>query len=648
MSSHYLFENKDPIRLSKRIGHGGEGDVYLIDGKPGVVAKIYHAPLPIHREHKLRNMLVLSSPKLTDISAWPINLIKKKDSENIQGIILPFASGHEMHTIYGPTERKLTLPEATWEFLLFVARNLAIAFDTVHSHKVVIGDVNEKNFMVDQKAIVKIIDCDSFQIPSRNGTPYLCTVGVEHYTPPELQGLDFSKVQRTVNHDCFGLAVLIFQLLFMARHPFAMVAKDSRIANLTFGESIKRFLYAYGRSASFHGISPPPLTVSTNIVPQSILNLFEIAFSHTSVNNRPTASVWSNELDNVLKKVVTCRFDKSHKYCNHLNTCPWCDFAQKTGLYFFVSYGIHSAFDLSTSDISTYRSAFAQLQKFNFVRKQRDAYGIISSSGCKLPISYKLPSPRFYFGLFVLICSALFIVKYPLVIIGVIWSIYLIAKGFPNDKYKEEHGKRKNRFDTCLSTVKSLESKLDDIIKSYDSLFLHERTTISKEIDNYSQIGNEKAKGLKELEANKNQYQLNKYLSRFFIANSKIRDIGNTRSMALISYGIETAADIEYYKISRIPGFGKHLCGILVGWRTTCEKNFRFDAQQQIPSSEIANLEKRINDKKISMQDNIRKGLRTMAELNSKVQSQVTDIENRLYASIKDLKEAEVNLALCK
>jgi DNA-binding helix-hairpin-helix protein with protein kinase domain len=63
---------------------------------------------------------------------------------------------------------------------------------------------------------VSLIDCDSFQISS-HGRYFLCEVGVPLYTPPELQEKEFKHVVRTPNHDNFGLAVLLFHLLFMGR-----------------------------------------------------------------------------------------------------------------------------------------------------------------------------------------------------------------------------------------------------------------------------------------------------------------------------------------------------------------------------------------------------------------------------------------------
>lgn len=76
--------------------------------------------------------------------------------------------------------------------------------------------MNERNLLVStHDATVRIIDCDSFQV--RAGSQlFVCEVGVPLYTPPELQGAALGE--RTVVHDLFGLAVVIFQLLFVGGH----------------------------------------------------------------------------------------------------------------------------------------------------------------------------------------------------------------------------------------------------------------------------------------------------------------------------------------------------------------------------------------------------------------------------------------------
>ena len=69
-----------------------------------------------------------------------------------------------VHKAYGPTHRKEVFPHADWRFLVRTAKNLAAAFFVIHKFGYVIGDVNEGNILVNDKACVRLIDCDSFQV----------------------------------------------------------------------------------------------------------------------------------------------------------------------------------------------------------------------------------------------------------------------------------------------------------------------------------------------------------------------------------------------------------------------------------------------------------------------------------------------------
>ena len=72
--------------------------------------------------------------------------------------------------------------------------NCAAAFQTIHSHGLIVGDVNGKNIWVTPQATVSLVDFDSFQVVN-NGSKYLCEVGVDSFTPPELQGVPFKGVE---------------------------------------------------------------------------------------------------------------------------------------------------------------------------------------------------------------------------------------------------------------------------------------------------------------------------------------------------------------------------------------------------------------------------------------------------------------------
>ncbi len=129
--------------------------------------------------------------------------------------------------------------------------------------------------LVSEGATVALIDADSFQF-TINGRAYPCVVGVPDFTPPELQGRDLKTVTRTKDQDHFGLAVAIFQLLAMGKHPYA-----GRFAgpDLTMGKSIaqNRFAFSIVRQAQTR-TTPPPGSITLKDFPVPIAQAFEAAF----------------------------------------------------------------------------------------------------------------------------------------------------------------------------------------------------------------------------------------------------------------------------------------------------------------------------------------------------------------------------------
>lgn len=210
-----------PVPLGAEIGRGGEGTVYELAGRTDIVAKLYHEPLSVDKAAKLAAMAAISSERLLKVAAWPLHTLHPQIGANACGLLMPRVGGlREIHELYGPKSRLTHFPDATWAFLSHTAMNTARAFAVLHEQDLVIGDVNQSNLLASGRGTVILIDCDSFQV-SHQGRIYLCDVGVPTHTPPELQGQSFRSVTRTPNHDNFGLAIVIFQLLFLGRHPFS-------------------------------------------------------------------------------------------------------------------------------------------------------------------------------------------------------------------------------------------------------------------------------------------------------------------------------------------------------------------------------------------------------------------------------------------
>ncbi len=278
MTPRSLYDNLNRrVDLGSQLGVGGEGAVYEVVGRPSSVAKVYHKPPDSRKEQKFRAMASLARPDLLAVAAWPTATLHQTPQGPLVGVLMPRVSEHkEVHTLYSPAHRKKDFPTADWAFLIQTAMNCAVAFEIIHRGGHVIGDVNQSNVLISSKAMVQLIDCDSYQVQAGTQS-FPCEVGVPLYTPPELQGQSFRGVVRTHNHDRFGLAVLIFHLLFVGRHPFS--GRPLTRGELPIEKAIKEFRFAYSRAAAQLQIAPPPQAPLLGIVPAEVGRLFERAFS---------------------------------------------------------------------------------------------------------------------------------------------------------------------------------------------------------------------------------------------------------------------------------------------------------------------------------------------------------------------------------
>ena len=352
-----VFDAKgNPIKLGRQLGRGGEGAVFDAPSEPDYVAKIYHAAVPSDKAEKIQGMASHFSTKLLEFAAWPIKAIYKNgNKDGLCGFLMPKVLGYrEIHVLYSPAQRKKEFPKASWDFLIRVARNLACAIGTIHEQGHVIGDVNQKNFLVSSQATVKVIDCDSFQV-NFSGKVFPCEVGVGHFIPPELQNRPLDRVERFQDHDNFGLALLIFHLLFMGRHPFVGI---SRSGDMSIEQAISEYRFAYGNQAKNLGLEQPPNTLPLKTVSYPISDLFEQAFgSSHKQKGRPTAKKWVDALETLEKELRSCQ-QPTHKYHRSISSCPWCEL-EKSGIYCFLGVVRVQNLNLGLQDM---RSVWASIE----------------------------------------------------------------------------------------------------------------------------------------------------------------------------------------------------------------------------------------------------------------------------------------------
>lgn len=350
-SRDFIFDSRGrPVLLGKELGKGGEGVVYEVAGDPATVVKLYTNEEKPQLFRKLEALTLLATPQLAQIGAWPTSTVYR--NKKISGFLMPRVRGEPIHQLYSPASMKIKFPSATnWRFLVHTARNVAAAFSIVHeTNNIVIGDVNQNNILVSERGEVKFIDCDSVQITMGN-LFYPCEVAISHFTPAELMGRSLEGTRRSQNHDNFGLAVLVFHLLFLGRHPFAGTYLGP--GEMPIERAIAEGRFAYGRTALRRQMKQPPHSLSLSVLPGAMADMFEAAFDLRAVSQaRPTARDWLNVLDKLRNGLTQCAVHKDHVFPNIGANCLWCEIETKGGPIFFITVGPaiseFEMFDLAT------------------------------------------------------------------------------------------------------------------------------------------------------------------------------------------------------------------------------------------------------------------------------------------------------------
>jgi DNA-binding helix-hairpin-helix protein with protein kinase domain len=313
---------------------GGEAGIHALAGEAELVAKIYHHPTE-ERAAKLAAMLAAPPPvKQTSgghvAVAWPMGRLLDDDGR-VAGYLMPrVTKAKVICDVYNPSARQRKCPLFHHGYLIRSARNLAAAVRTVHEAGYVIGDLNESNVLVSNQALVTLIDADSFQVRAGEQV-FRCRVGKPEYTPPELQGVFFADQNRVAEHDCFALAVLIFQLLMQGMHPFAGVyAGSDEPPSLPERIAAGHWPYAWEGAGP---IQPSPNAPPWSILPAGVQELMWRCFDdgHHNVSLRPSARDWQQALEEAEKELAACAINEQHVFARGLDVCPWCLLDQQQG-----------------------------------------------------------------------------------------------------------------------------------------------------------------------------------------------------------------------------------------------------------------------------------------------------------------------------
>lgn len=596
-----------PVSLGQELGRGGEGAVFEVPDKAGQAAKIYLKAPDRAKAEKIAAMVAMATPRLTALAAWPVATLHLS-SGALAGFAMPKLGGHRpVFQVYGLRLRLRAFPKADWRFLVHAAGNIARAFGVMHENGLVVGDVNHGNLFVAQDATVQFIDTDSFQV-SQPGKRWTCDVGVGTHQPPEMQGItSYRDVVRTPNHDNFGLAVLIFQLLCIGKHPFS-----GRYLGSGEPPDIERAItesrYAYGTDTQRTQMAPAPGSLPMSALPPGILALFDQAFAPGATKGgRPSPEQWVAELTALGKSLRKCGINAAHWFAPQAASCPWCEIEARSGTVLFPAVFITG--HANAGGIALLWQAIEAVQEpAPLPRLMRPAPTDRTPSASIVAAGQRRRHRQ------VVIAAAVTVgVVLSLAVMPSRWQIVLLplmaalAGGFWFIPQQPERQEVQVRLADAKALWMHLET--DWVPDPAVAAFHTTRERLASLKRQHDALAAEREREIKALAGNRQQNQLAAYLESFELSSCRIPGIGKAKVATLLSYGIETVADFDERRLEAVPGFGPKTVNAMIAYRIACENNFRFDPARSVAQAEVAKLDSRISQQRATIEAELTAGL---------------------------------------
>ena len=633
-SPQFITGRGNQISLGRELARGGEGVVFEIQGDPKTLAKIYLQGKAADRRDKIASMVAAQWYSLfSNYVAFPIDAVFGT-ANTFAGFTMRRVDGKKpVHNLYTPISRKGTFPKANFPFLLNTAINISKSVAGVHQTGCVIGDINESGFLIGFDSTATMIDCDSFQVKI-SGRRFLCDVGKPEFTPPELHQKKFDQVERTFNHDCFGLAVLIFYLLFMGKHPFA--GRFLGKGDMPIERAIPEFRFAFSSRTRETQMEPPPNGPFLSDLPRALADAFEVAFGQVGVKARPSAANWISMLGTAEKEIIPCPRNSGHHYFRSASSCPWCRMEQATpGFFAFVPPLFAGA--SSSVSLAQLIAAIRAVPDPGMGPELSSTLPTIQGPSLQPSVSTEnIWNWRYiagFSGSLLGVCLFQWQPQGPglgMLLLGASAFLGLQWNGSP---FHKPYMQARSEWDELLRKWEQVAS---------NAAFVEHRRIAEGFVQQAEALPREEKNRLDNLKAVQRENQLRRFLERHLISDAKIKGVGSTRTISLRSYGIVTAADIQQYAIEGISGFGPATARALVGWRKSIERRFVFNPSEPINPADIAVIKSDIGRKGAELDAKLRQSLATLQGSSDTIRNARATLKTAAGSTWTKLRQAEI------
>ena len=331
-----LTAGQQPVRLTEKLGTGGEGTVYRTD-REGLAAKIYHEGMLTETRRDKLILMTENHPKIRQL-CWPEEVLFTENGEFV-GFLMPAISpdymdlSHSVLQIAKESIRNGMMKD--WDRLSLVRLCMQIVdvFLQMHEKGILMGDVNPNNIMIDisgsELPEIMVVDCDSMQFGG-----YPCPVGMKAYTSPEIykrQNTDnphYGEFLREEDDELYAVASLLFHILMLNGSPYegkGMESIDDAIRNYNFSYRTNK------QNVSGKDTPDGSYRMVWNNTYYKLKDLFAQVFTG---NGSVPLQTWSETLEKYTEQILDGKWTRDvipnrywdtpdHEYNTDI-TCEWC------------------------------------------------------------------------------------------------------------------------------------------------------------------------------------------------------------------------------------------------------------------------------------------------------------------------------------
>jgi DNA-binding helix-hairpin-helix protein with protein kinase domain len=366
--------------------------------------------------------------------------------------------------------------------------------------------------------------------------------------------------------------------------------------------------------------------------------MFEAAFLEAGAKGaRPTAGQWRSALDYLRGHLRRCSSTKMHIYPGHLTACPWCQF-EGLGIVYFLALDVSVVPGAHFDIVRAWAAIDAVRPPQAPAAREHDK---VAAAPAPLPAGLLEKNVLTVAGVLIAAAVVALLVVAPAfwwAYFGAGWGAWRLAQS-PNARQAERQ-RRSAELSSAQVAYKNLLAQ-----RATASGFQEKRQQLLAARDEWSGLAQREAKELEQLKATARARQKHLFLEGFLVEDAKIPGVGRAKKATLLSFGIETAADVEWDRVIVLRGFGHALTGEMVAWRASCERGFAFDPNRAVAPADVAAVRTTIALRRNALQAVLSTGATELQRLARDAQNRAQALDQQLVSAGQRLAQARADVA---